>query len=273
MKKSTITNEMVEMIARGDQKAEIFAELLQIFGIKYQNLISQIMHFEYDYLREKYDPQRAVRRDISDLLETCETKGEIYQQLYKKYGKEKDLLITSVLEKDFESLRKKHHAEEENIKINHEMDYTRFFNLNEKLKVSKKQHYDYKLVKKFTFDNKALIGEIEIKRGKLFVGAYSYDENLLLTVFNFITVLNSVFDDYFILSLSNLLAVEVKKLIEKNEILELETNIHNKKILLGCNKNIQTEEEPEQYLLDIYYTIDSEMMSMTIIAEKYQEAV
>lgn len=269
MKKSTITKEMIEMISRGYQKAEIFAELLQLFGIKYQNLISQIMHFEYDYLREKYDPERIIRKDIDVFLDTCDTKGEIYQQLYKKHGREKDLLITKVLEKDYESLKKKHYAEEKNVQINNEMDYTVFFNLNEKLKVTKKQHYDYRLVKEFVYNNKALIGEIEIKRGKLFIGAYSYEENLLLTVFNFITVLNSFFEDYFILTLSNLLAIETQNKVENNPIIELNSSIHNKKILLNPGI-LKTNEEAVQYLLDVFYTIDSEMMSMTIIAEKYQ---
>ncbi len=207
------------MISRGDQKAEIFAELLQIFGVKYQNLISQIMHFEYDYLREKYDPERAIRRDIIGLLETYETKAEIYQHLYKKHGQGLDAIISTVLEKDYETLKKEHMEGQKNIENKAEIDYTIFFTLNEKLKVTKNQRYDYRLTKDFTYDNKALVGEIEIKHGKLFIGAYSYEENLLLTVFNFITILNSAFKDYFVLTLSNLLAVEVKKLIENKQMI------------------------------------------------------
>ena len=91
MKKSTITNEMQEMILRGDSKAEIFAQLLQIFGVKYQNLISQIIHFDYDYLREKYDPERAIRRDIIGLLETYETKVKFTNSCIKNTAMKKIL--------------------------------------------------------------------------------------------------------------------------------------------------------------------------------------
>lgn len=271
MKKSTITKELVEMILRGDQKAEIFGELLQLFGVKYQNLISQIMHFEYDYFREKYDPERAIKRDIICLLETYDTKGDIYQQLYKKYGHQKDSLITTVLEKDFETLKEEQNEGQKKIGLSSGIDYTAFFNLNEKLKVSNEKRYDYRTLKEFVLENKALIGEIEIKNGKLFIGAYSYEENLLLTAFNFITVLNSVFKDYFVLALSNFLSIEMIKRLEKVTNLELNSSIQNKKILLNCNQNSQSDDKIEKYLLDVYYTIDSEMISMTIVGEKYED--
>jgi|SRR6056297_352135 len=272
MKKSTITKEMAEMISRGDQKAEIFAELLQLFGLKYQNLISQIMHFEYDYLREKYDPERGIRRDISMLLETYKTKGAIYEQLYKKYGQKNALLITAVLEKDYDSLKQEQQDGERMIQVNDQMDYTVFFSLNEKIKVTNKQRYDYRVTKEFVYEDKVLVGEIEIKRGKLFVGAYSFYENEILTVFNFITVLNAVFKDYFVLALSNMLSIEMMKRIEQSSHEAFSTTIHNKKMLLkGVKGYAQEESRPKEYLLDIFYTVDPEMLSMTIIGEQYQQ--
>ena len=272
MKKSTITNEMQEMILRGDSKAEIFAQLLQIFGVKYQNLISQIIHFDYDYLREKYDPERAIRRDISNLLEKYNTKGEIYEQLYKKYGHEKDSQITTVLEKDYDTLKLEQRDKEMAVNVNDRMDYTLFFNLNERLKVSNRQKYDYRLVKEFAYEDKTLVGEIEIKRGRLFIGAYSFEENLLLTAFNFITVLSTVFKDYFVISLSNMLSIEVQKRLKQDVIKETNSTVENRKILLKCAKGYQEKDElSDQYLLNIFYTIDAEMISMTIIGDKFED--
>ncbi len=272
MKKTTITKAMVKMISHGDPKAEIFAQLIQQYGLKYHNLISQIIHFEYDYLREKYDPERVIRRDISELLQNQKTKSEIYQDLFKKYGHQADSLITTTLEKDYDLLKEQQKEGQKVAESADKMDYTIFFNLNEKLKVTNKEKFDYQLQKEFITEKKALIGEIEIKHGKLFIGAYSYEENLILTFFNFITVLNAVFKDYFVLTLSHLLSAELSKKLNPTQPLEFDSITHIKDIELNCFNPSETGEHPDQYRLDVFYSVDSEMLSMTVIAKKPQEA-
>lgn len=271
MKKSTITKEMIDMISRGDQKAEIFAELLQTFGTKYQNLVSQIMHFDYDQLKELYAPESTIKKDIMELMKTCRTKGELYEQLYKKYGQKNNTLIISVLEKDYEELKRgKTPPEVEDESIQY-MDYTLFFSLNEKLKIANKDRHQYRLTKEFEYNDNVLTGEIEIKGGKLFIGVTSYENNTLLTVFNFITFLNSVFKTYFVLALSNLLSSELKDREDVDSFIGLTPMINKKIILKSPNHLQQSKHNFSQYLLNVFFTVDSEMATMTIIGGKYHE--
>ncbi|MEA1884832.1 MAG: hypothetical protein U9N62_09990 [Thermotogota bacterium] len=271
MKKSTITKEMIEVISRGDQKAEIFAELLQSFGSKHQNLISQIMHFDYDHLKELYAPESTIKKDIVELMKACRTKGELYEHLYKKYGQKNNTLIISVLEKDYKELKRGDTPEKiEDESIQH-MDYTIFFNLNEKLKIANKDRHHYHLTKEFEYNGKVLIGEIEIKGGKLFIGVTSYEDNTLLTVFNFITVLNSVFKTYFVLAISNLLSTELKDREDVDSFIGLTPMINQKIILKTPNNLQQSKHNFSQHLLNVFFTVDSEMATMTIIGEKYHE--
>lgn len=263
---------MINMISRGDQKAEIFAELLQSFGAKYQNLISQIMHFDYEHLRKQYAPESMIKKDIFNLLKTCRTKGELYEHLYKKYGQNNNALIISVLEKDYKELKKVYSENETSEEQNYKMDYTLFFNLNEKLKVTNKKRNDYRLVKEFKYNDQILTGEIEIKDGKLFIGVTSYADNTLLTVFNFITVLNAVFKSHFVLALSNLLSVELKQRDDIDSFLDLSPMVNKKIILNNSNDFQQNDQSLKKYLLNVFFTVDSEMATMTIIGEQYYKA-
>ncbi|MFW5887347.1 MAG: hypothetical protein ACOCUH_00975 [Bacteriovoracia bacterium] len=199
------------MISRGYQKAEIFAELLQFFGAKYQNLITQIMLFDYGLLKEQYSPENAIKKDIIQLLKTTRNKGELYEHLYRKYGQKNNDLIIYVLEKDYSDLKRHYTVNKSTKEQTHKMDYTLFFNLNEKLKIATKNRYNYHLVKEFKTNDRILTGEIEIKSEKLFICVTSYSDNTLSTVFNFITVLNAVFKSHFVLALSDLLSVELKQ--------------------------------------------------------------
>ena len=268
MKKTTITTAMIELISNGYPKAEIFARLIQQYGLQYHNLISQVIHFEYDYLRKKYDPEMVIRREISELLQSHKTKAEIYQHLYEKHGNQADSLIATTLEKDYDTLKGEQKEVQKVFESADKIDYTLFFNLDEKLKVTNKERFDYQLQKEFIVNQRALIGEVEIKHGKLFIGTYSFEENLVLTFFNFITVLNSIFKDYFVLTLSHILSVELLKKLNCTQSLEFESIIHIKDISQTCCKPSTSTDQQDQYLLDVFYSVDSEMLSMTVIAKK-----
>jgi hypothetical protein len=270
MKKTKITHEMVQMISDGKKKAEIFSELIELFGLKYQNLISEILHFEYEYLRNKYDPTRKIQRDLIALTDIYTTREEVLHELVKKHGSKYQDLIFKVMNQDYTELKEKFESSNFIIHEEHGVDYTTFFNINEKSKLYKKDRENYKTSKDFLFGDNELTGAVEISQGKLFIEAYSYGNNRVLTALNFVTVLNAFFEPDFVLAISELIAEDVKQKMEEDEFEDLTSTINNGKIVLRKKKaytEFETEKDNE-FVFNVFYNLDPDMINMTIVGDR-----
>jgi len=270
MKKTKITNEMVRLISDGKTKAEIFSSLIETFGLKYQNLISEILHFEYEYLSNKYDPIKKIQNDLISLTDIYTSRAEVLSELVKRHGTRYQDIIFKVMNQDYLELKKEYETSNRIIHEEHGVDYTIFFNLSEKSKLYKKDRENYKTSKEFYLGDDTLVGAIEISQGKLFIEAYSYGNNRVLTALNYITVLNAFFEPDFVMVISQLIATDIIQKFEEDEFEDLSSTINNGQITLKRKRAYSEFEngQENEFLFNVFYNLDPDMINMTIVGDR-----
>jgi hypothetical protein len=270
MKKTKITTEMIRLISKGSSKAEIFSALIEMFGLKYQNLISEMLHFEYEYLRGKYDPVKKIQSDLIQLMDIYTTKEEVLSELIKEHGTKNQDIIYKVLNQNYDELNRKYRKSNKIIHEDHGVDYTNFFNISEKSKLYKKDRENYRTSQEFCFEDETLTGVVEITRGKLFIEAYSYGNNRVLTALNFITVLNAFFEPTFVMALSQVLAKDIIQKFEENEFDDLTGTVNNGKIVIKKKKAYSNlvDNSDNAFLFNVFYNLDPDMINMTIVGNR-----
>jgi len=258
-----IKNELVKQIELKKSKSEIFANLIETFGIEHQNLISEIILYNYEDLKNKHNPENQIKKEFIRSFFFFNSKDEIKNHLMKQFGSKYLNTIDEIVENNYQQLTAKRGVAATAPGVENHYDYLKFLSPEVKTKINRRSQDDISLQKELSLDEMKLTGILEIKNNTMLIEVFSYNNNFYTTALNLIAAVNGFFTERFTLVLANALGSDLYQIQSENSR-EIFQKIQHRKLLFNSTDNASYYQKQEKEILEVLYEFSPNHIKMVI---------